>query len=76
MTNRVELIPAHVWTCPECGTDQFERCVAVDMDQDGMEQIREDFGIEPGQDGVFLVAPREVTCDGCGKSYEAVGFQG
>lgn len=74
MTERVELIPAHVWTCPECGTDHFERCVTAELPPDEREALRDEMGIEPWEDGIFLTAPLTVACPDCKRVYGTLEF--
>lgn len=75
MSERVELIPAHLWTCPECGTDHFARCVTAEMSPEEREELKAEMGIEPWHEGIFLTAPTRVTCPDCGRTYETTEFQ-
>jgi hypothetical protein len=58
----VELHPAHVWDCPECGIENFCRCVFFEPDAQDMEM-----GIEQG---MWLTAPDQVTCTSCATTFD------
>lgn len=75
----VEIHPAWVFTCEDCGRDTFVRSTvydakAVDLDEqfdpEDAEAIREH--IADGSDGQFLTAPDRVKCSHCGAAFEAV----
>ncbi len=74
-TEAVELIPAHLWTCPDCATDHFVRCVTLELSTEDRDELRSEMGIEPWEDGVFLMAPKRVTCPDCGRQFETIEFQ-
>ena len=65
----VELHPAYMWDCPECGAENFERGVIVEMDEEGIQALRRDYGVEDAVTGDFMMAPEEVTCRKCGKEF-------
>lgn len=79
MSERVaELIPAYVWTCDECGRDNFGRMTRLEpesIDLDNMpdhldgDDIRE--WIAEGGEGEFLISPTSVTCQHCGVTFFA-----
>lgn len=71
----VELIPAYVYDCPECGRENFVRGVVVDLPPDEMTRMREEFGYEPWDDGLFLTIPNTVTCKWCASVFSAVDFR-
>lgn len=73
-----ELIPAYVWTCDDCGLDNFGRMVRLEpesIDLDDLpghldaDDIRE--WIAGGGEGEFLISPERVTCPHCGATYDA-----
>lgn len=66
----VELHQAYLWTCDDCGRDQFERAVVLTRealspeDQEAMDILL------GGADSVHaLAAPQEVTCKDCGAKF-------
>ena len=73
--NAVELHPAHVWDCPECGIENFCRGVVVELDEDGMRHMREEYGIEDAETGDFLMAPEEVVCANCDMTFATLDFR-
>lgn len=66
---RTELHQAFFWTCDNCGRDQFERAIMVDADEDEVRQLRDAAGLQPWEDGRFIAAPTEVTCQECDHTY-------
>ncbi len=49
----VELVPAFVWTCPECGVDKFERAILVELSAEEIEELQQEEDGEPEEAGVF-----------------------
>lgn len=68
--DRVEMRPAYNWTCPECGRDSFVRAIAMPP----TEEDRELNDIPEDETGNFVSYPTNVTCDHCGKTFKAMGF--
>lgn len=79
----VELRQAFMWTCDECGAENFARAIAVESktQQEVEEQIRGDLGLEEyesipeGHGGQFVMAPTTVTCTHCCTEYETTEEQ-
>jgi len=61
----IELRGAWVWTCEECGRDNFEHGIAAEMDEAEEAIERIDFGIEPEDEGEFMLMPMQVECEAC-----------
>lgn len=72
---RVEMIPAYLWICPECGEEVFERGLVPEMSQEDLEVLRTEHGIEPWETGEFVMMPREVKCPECGETFGTNGFR-
>lgn len=73
MTGRkVELWPAHGWTCDECGRDNFCRGIRLDESnphyEELMADIEEVFG--PGESGEWTTRPDSVTCQHCATTFD------
>ena len=77
----VELHLAFLWTCDECGRDNFARAVTVapeSVDLENLpvgsheegERIRE--FLEAGNEGGFLQAPTRVRCAHCHAEFKAI----
>lgn len=76
----VELHPAHVWTCDECGRDNFVRAIRYEpleqelpglLDAAGIS--REDYDewtADPDNSGLFTSIPASVACEWCGAEFE------
>ena len=64
MRAAVELHQAFLWTCEECGRDNFERAITHEPGDDDEDEIPEGF------EGVWLTAPTEVTCKHCGEEFD------
>lgn len=81
---KVELVQAFLWTCDECGRDQFERAINIDSEaMEGSEaaelvdaavselrNVSVDLGIHVG--GNWFIAPDHVKCNHCGSEFEVV----
>lgn len=54
----IELHPAAVWVCDDCGREHFIRCTEMST--------------PPGEstERVWIKHPAEVTCEGCGAEFE------
>lgn len=70
--NDVSLRLAAEWTCPECGTDQFERLARIEMSPEDLISKKEQDGVLEGEGGMYVLMPEEVTCDRCGNTYKSV----
>jgi rubredoxin len=71
----VVLRPAYAWTCPECGRDHFCNGVVPEMADDDLATLREEHGIEPGDEGDFVMMPDSVRCDDCGIEFQTAHFK-
>lgn len=58
----VELHPAHVWDCPECGIENFVRSIVFEPDAQDLQE-----GLEPG---MWMTAPDSVTCHSCATTFD------
>jgi ribosomal protein L37AE/L43A len=70
MSKETELFQAFFWTCENCGRDQFERAIAVELNSEEMHELREDFGVESYTPGEFVRAPASVKCNHCGEQFQ------
>jgi len=71
MSEQVELRPAVVWDCPECGRETFCRCIIPEMAPEDAAALRESKGIADVK-GSFIMIPGHVTCPHCDESFKAV----
>lgn len=76
--HKIDLHPAHVWDCEECGRENFCRCVAVELDPSDpcdaeLLEIARAECTETGNkvEGFWQTAPETVTCAHCGAEFEA-----
>jgi rubredoxin len=81
---KVELHPAHLWTCDDCGRDNFERAIRVEPESlEGQEvyeltqllaeeanESAEVLGIVVG--GEWTMRPDHVKCRHCGAEFETL----
>lgn len=80
----VDLHQAFLWTCEDCGRDNFERAVAVepesregrlfaDLTDHAVDEVNEVLGERGASAGLCLVmAPEMVRCPHCGAEYESL----
>ena len=69
---KVELMPAHIWICPECGLDNFERTIVREMSKEDEYKLKLEHGLLDNgeeQDGAYLFIPDEVTCTHCDETF-------
>lgn len=73
----IELHSAWVWDCPECGTENFCRCVRAELTrEEAIDMARKlgeiPDGVEPHEDFCceFLTQPDEVTCRECQNAFD------
>lgn len=71
---KVELRPAFVWYCDECGYENFDNGLIAEMSDAEKEELKEDGDIPEGQDGEWVMMPNTVTCKECGTEYESVHY--
>lgn len=72
--NRVELIPAFLWFCNECGTENYSRCLVPEMSEAEMDELREEHGVEAWEAGMFCCKPARVICSFCNGEFQTVDF--
>lgn len=72
----VELHPAHVWDCDECGRENFCRGVVVELSEEDKEaMIVQEGGVpEDWATGNWLTAPELVRCVHCGIEFRTRDF--
>ena len=61
----IELRPAYVWDCEECGEENFARGLVPECAKEDMEFIKEELGIHPDDDSGLVMMPVEVVCAFC-----------
>jgi hypothetical protein len=71
----VELSPAYVWDCPECGRENLQRAISFFPTED-QKANDPDFAkaAESGFDGYYTTRPESVVCrhPDCGKRFKAI----
>lgn len=81
----VELAPAYVWDCGQCGRENFQRAVSMRLDPNDpgdAEMIREIHDIDPDKPIPDIIAmswqtrPERVTCKHCGTEFVAADSGG
>jgi len=79
-TRTVELVQAFLWTCDDCGRDNFERAITVSPESinpddlptssyEDADAIRE--WLQEGGEGSWVKAPSQVLCKHCGGEFDA-----
>jgi hypothetical protein len=69
VVNHVALRPVYAWDCDICGREFFERGVVVEIDDDGLERLKNEHGIEVWEEGNFMMMPDTVCCPFCDVSF-------
>lgn len=67
----VEIHPAYMWTCDDCGNDNFEYMVIVEMSEDDAREMMERHGGDPDdwRTGMLVSSPDDVECEHCGAKF-------
>jgi hypothetical protein len=65
----VVLNPAYCWDCPDCGKENFCRGIVAEMSPESMESLRAEYGVEPWEEGEFMMMPECVECRHCGVQF-------
>lgn len=71
---KVELQPAFQWDCPNCGVQNFARGLVPEMSEEESQELREDFGLEPWDQGTWMAMPTQVTCSTCGRPFDTLHY--
>lgn len=71
---KVELKPAFTWDCESCGRENFTRGVCPEMDDESQTEMRLEHGIDPDEDGRWMMMPTQVTCARCGACFETIHY--
>ena len=66
----IELRPAWSFNCEECGKENFVSGVVVELSPEEMQELREEHGVSPDEEGEFMQQPTEVVCQFCGEWFE------
>lgn len=70
----VEMLQAFCWTCPECGRDRFERAIIAEMSPEEMQELRDEHGVQPWEDGEFCTFPETVHCPDCNLEFSTHAY--
>jgi len=70
----VELIPAYVWDCPNCGREKFERGLVPEMSPEELQEIRDELGVPEDDMGYPIMMPSFVTCPSCGVTFRTLHY--
>lgn len=67
MSQRVELHNAWIWTCHECGQDNFERSVTAEMSEEDRRFYAEELELDVSEflKTEFVTQPDTVVCSHC-----------
>jgi hypothetical protein len=60
----VELLPAYMWDCPECGGENFERGIVPEMSREEFELMCQENGVVE-ENGHWMLMPSQVNCRHC-----------
>ena len=78
---KVEMRPAYEWTCENCGRNNFESCIVLEMTDDERQEQLDHMGLgdnEAAQEfigGHFVTSPEVVTCKHCGSKFETYDME-
>ena len=66
-----ELRTAYVYTCDNCGRDNFVRSVVAELGEEERSEVNEIMG-EEGVGGEWVIMPDRVTCPHCKTTYRTI----
>lgn len=69
---KVELLPAMLWICPECGEDNFERMIRKEISKEEENEILEDSDTFSSE---LYMYPLDVKCKNCNEEFEVEEFE-
>lgn len=75
MAEKVELLPAYHWDCPECGVQNFARGLVPELTEEETEELRSEHGVELWEQGDWMLAPEKVKCSVCYGEFETYHFR-
>ena len=64
-----EIRPAHVWTCENCGKDNFEYTIVAEVSDEEREEMGDLYGEDMGIE--WLTFPLYVKCKYCKSEYKS-----
>jgi predicted RNA-binding Zn-ribbon protein involved in translation (DUF1610 family) len=67
----VEVQLAFLFTCPECGKENFVKSVFHEFDPDEQRELTEELGERP-ETGGWVTHPECVACPACGSEFRAI----
>lgn len=68
-----ELFPAFEWICDNCGVNNFDSAVVLEMDGETAANLKEEAGVS--DDCFFMKMPDTVWCQHCDAEYETLDWQ-
>jgi len=67
---QIELHPAFVWDCDECGRQNFERAIIPPFQSKADEERAREMLDITSEEGFPVIAPFNVSCRRCGTQFE------
>lgn len=61
---------AYVWDCDDCGRENFVRSIVAEFSPEEMQELRDEHGVQPWEEGAFVTCPDTVKCGFCGAEFE------
>ncbi len=72
---KVELLPAALWICPECGEDNFERMIRQEMSEEEESGILEELNDPDAISAENYLYPIDVKCKNCNEEFKIEKYQ-
>lgn len=66
----VELLPAYMFDCPDCGRENFARGLVPSLSEEEIEEMRAEMGLSEFDAGHFMQMPTEVSCKHCWSKFK------
>jgi hypothetical protein len=71
----VVLRPAYSWDCPDCDRENFCRGIVPEFSEEELAEMRAEQGVQPWEEGDFLMMPDSVECEHCHAVFETTHFK-
>lgn len=65
----IELCPAYVFDCDDCGSENFVRGLIPSLTEEVIKELQEEFDVPPEDMGVWMCMPTQVKCSKCGAEF-------
>lgn len=70
----VELRPAYVWDCSDCGREHFHNGLIAEMSEEEEQELRDEHEVSSWDTGIWMSIPETVECKWCGSKFRVIHY--